>query len=152
VRRAAESFMSDLLAMMPVRLAEARCNDCIPREHGVYLFSDRSAHLFVGPAEGIGGIRSRVGQHAAVGETTKQKFRKGLRQGAACTLATNMSCEELGTTRPDWGDPTFGEAVVRHMERVEAMELRWVTVEDAELRKVVLARAKEDLAPRYNRR
>ena len=146
------SLVSDLLEMVPVRLAEARTNDSIPREHGVYLFSDRGTHLFVGPAEGTGGIRSRVGQHAAVKEETKEKFRMGLRRGAACTLATGLALEELGMSRPDWGSPTFGEAVVRHMERVEAMELRWVAVEDAELRRAVTDRVRLQLAPRYNRR
>lgn len=57
--------LEDLLAMEPVRLAGARTNGGIPQEHGVYLFSERNAHLFVGKAEGMGGIRSRVGQHAA---------------------------------------------------------------------------------------
>lgn len=150
--RIVASLMSDLLEMVPVRLAEARTNDSIPREHGVYLFSDRGAHLFVGSAEGTRGIRSRVGEHAAVREETKEKVRKGLRSGAACTLATNLALEELGMSRPDWKSPTFGEAVVRHMARVEGMELRWVTVEDAELRRTVTAWARLHLAPRYNRR
>ena len=148
----ADACLEDLLAMQPVRLAEARTKGGIPREHGVYLFSERGAHLFVGKAEGTGGIRSRVGQHAAAKEETKEKVRWGLRRGAACTLATNMACEELGMTRPDWSDPTFGEAVVRHMDRVAVMRLRWVTIQDAALREAVRTRALQALGPRYNRR
>lgn len=148
----ADACLEDLLAMQPVRLAEARTEGGIPREHGVYLFSERDAHLFVGKAEGAGGIRSRAGQHAAAKEETKEKFRQGLRRDAACTLATNMACEELGMTGPDWSDPMFGEAVVRHMDRVAVMQLRWVTIQDAPLRETLRTHALQALRPRYNRR
>lgn len=147
-----EAYLKDLLSMKPVRLAVARTDGSIPLEHGVYLFSERDAHLFVGTSKGTRGIRSRVGQHAAVRKETREKFRNGLGRGAAGTLATNMAREELGMARPDWSDPVFGEAVVRHMDRVAVMQLRWVTVKDAGLREDLRTHVLEDLRPRYNHR
>lgn len=141
-------YVKKLLEMPPVTMAEARGTS--PPGHGVYLISNPDGrHLYVGMAEGTQGIRGRIGNQWTEDDAVKEKFRRGERKGAACTLPINMALEELGLEKRDFSSPEFGAAVVRHMEQVPDKEVRWVAVPKAmcrEAKREAIRRAR----PRYN--
>ena len=143
-------YVKKLLEMPAVKMAKAR--KISPGECGVYLVSDPSGrHLYVGMAEGIQGIRGRIGNQWTEDETVKERFRRGERKDAACTLAINMALEELGLEKRNFSSPEFGAAVVRSMDEVPGMEVRWVEMPKAmcrEAKREAIRRAR----PRYNDR
>ena len=132
-------YLKKLLEMPPVTMAEARGTS--PQGRGVYLISDTDGrHLYVGMAEGIQGVRGRIGNQWTEDEAVKGKFR---------TLTINMVLGELGLEKRDFSSAEFGAAVVRHMDRMPGKEVRWVEVPKGmclEVKGEAIRRAR----PRYN--
>ena len=106
-------------------MADARATS--PGEPGVYLVSDPSSrHHYVGMAEGIQGIRGRIGNQGTKDETVKEKFRRAERPGRGMHPRNrNMALEEFGLEKRNFNSTELGAAVVRYIDQVPGMEVRW---------------------------
>lgn len=111
----------DLLAMPPVTIVT------VPRDTplgGVYLFSDRGEHLYVGRTKRR--IRERLRGH--VGSVTEATF--ALRLAREATKQGRASYRPEGSRRALLNDPRFVAAYEQARVLIRAMQVRYVEEAD----------------------
>jgi hypothetical protein len=115
-----------LLATPPMRYGE------LPREmpaSGVYLFTERGRHLYVGRSNTL---RKRYGRHCRLGATHRQaSFAFQLARETTGRTGTAASYRADESSRAGLIlDPVFAAAFAKAKERIRAMEYRYVKEAD----------------------
>ena len=116
--------------------------DQIPHRSGVYLFSNAGEHLYVGVATG-NDLRKRIPQHIPRHRTP--------RGGTAAGLAVAIAKERTGPSR-GFESKAFRDVYWELGPEIDAMDLRFVEIDDFAEARAFKIFALSRLQPRYNRR
>ena len=104
----------------------------LPTAPGIYLLTENDAPVYVGQTRNL---RSRLGQHR--GASSRQNEASLAFNIAKLDAAANHPSIDLRPTRPALAeDPDFAKVFRAARQRVAAMEVRFVEVDDPELRTV----------------
>lgn len=136
-------LLQRLLNSCPISPGE---RERIPRCSGVYLFSELGEPLFVGVATG-NHLRKRIRQHIV-------RLPARPRKATAASLAEKIAMEASRVTsrRGLYSNPDFCVEFWKLGPRIEAMELRFVAVENWTEARELGKFARSHLQPRYNGR
>lgn len=117
------SLLNELLLVPPVKPTALPI--ILPKK-GIYLFSEKNKHLYVGRSNNI---RKRIQYHSRQGANHNQAT-FAFRIARSETKFEKAAYKIKGSRKQLEEDPVFGPAFIKAKERVKNMELRFVEVND----------------------